>query len=182
MTGFEGQLLAVHVPHRQLQLHYNQISAKIKAGEKRPYSSSGLLSLSTLAMLHKVHGLSAWCRLYPVLSPSSCFCLVCLLLDTEGVCFLSAPCGGRAACCFIHFGSHSDVLFALVFTCYWGQKVQTFETMSDEFVTLSPIFLHSWLINWATRCKAVMKWDLVQACRDKRLHHRRDNWKYSLGL
>lgn len=27
-------------------------------------------------------------------------------------------------------GLHSDVLFAVVFTCCWGQKVQTFETMS----------------------------------------------------
>lgn len=49
-------------------------------------------------------------------------CLVCLLLDTERVCFLSAPCGGQAGCCFIHFGSHSDVLFCLRVYMLMGAK------------------------------------------------------------
>lgn len=104
-------------------LLYNQISPKMKAGEMRPYSYSGLLSQPMLSMLQKVQGLSAWCRRYPVLSPGSCFCVWFVSsLTLRGSAFCQHHVEAKLVCCFIHFGSHSDVLFCFSVYMLLGAK------------------------------------------------------------
>lgn len=62
------------LPHKKLQFHYHQISPKIKR-RNAPPALQVEYYLGPRWPCCRVLGLSGWCRLYIVLSPSSCLCI-----------------------------------------------------------------------------------------------------------